>query len=113
MVIMPVIHGRRYLRELRATRLAAASNSVGAHAPLGGSTQAASLEMEIGGFPMSAATVQTLSQTDLAALPAGSLPNVVAVDADFLPAARPWLASRSKSRKISTWCSVSLIRSVL
>jgi alpha-beta hydrolase superfamily lysophospholipase len=88
-LIAPVINGRRYLRELRTTVLAA---SIGAEAP-----PAASGSMEVGGFSLSAATLSALALIDLnvrSALPASE---VLIIDGNTQPVSRGWAEQLSRA----------------
>lgn len=91
-LISPVIRGRKYFRELRTTNLASilgvkqenASDSTGTE-----SAASSGGDLEVAGFSLSAASIQTLSKVDLTglALPA---PNALIIDGDTLPASRRW-----------------------
>jgi len=87
MVVAPVLSGRRYLRELRTTQLAAAAPGTlirnDPQAPGAGS-------MEVSGFSLSAATVAHLSQLDLSAPVQPPASDVLIIDRDDLPGARGW-----------------------
>ena len=87
MVVAPVLSGRRYLRELRTTQLAAAEPGTvirnDPQAPGAGA-------MEVSGFPLSAATVAHLSQLDLSAPVQPPASDVLIIDRDDLPGARGW-----------------------
>jgi len=87
MVVAPVLSGRRYLRELRTTQLAAAEPGTvirsDPQAPGAGA-------MEVSGFSLSAATVAHLSQLDLSAPGKPPASEVLIIDRDDLPGARGW-----------------------
>ncbi len=93
MVVAPVLSGRRYLRELRTTLLAAAEPGTLIHkdsqAPGVGS-------MEVSGFSLSAATVAHLSQLDLSAPAQPPASDVLVIDRDDLPGARGWSESLAR-----------------
>ena len=87
MVVAPVLSGRRYLRELRTTQLAAAEpGTVIRNDPQGAGVGA----MEVSGFSLSAATVAHLSQLDLSAPAEPPASDVLIIDRDDLPGARGW-----------------------
>src|SRR5947208_4737850 len=87
MVVAPVLSGRRYLRELRTTQLAAAEPGTvirrDPQAPGVGS-------MEVSGFSLSAATLAHLSQLELSAPAQPPASEVLIIDRDDLPGARGW-----------------------
>jgi alpha-beta hydrolase superfamily lysophospholipase len=91
-LIAPVISGRRYLRELRTTRLAAAlriETGESAGEPLD-SESTSDGSLEVGGFAISAATQTALAHVDLAAPGAAAAPAVLLLDNINAPAARAW-----------------------
>ena len=91
-LIAPVISGHRYLRELRMTQLAAkmGKDSIQPAAKEGpGGETATSDTSEFSGYMMSAATLESLVQVDLAALPAPAT-DLLIIDADNHPASRGW-----------------------
>jgi dienelactone hydrolase len=102
-IIAPVINGRRYLRELRTTRLAGFLSSVATDPPESVSsrevknTEAPALE--VSGFSLSAATCSTLEKVDLAkiGLPVGC--DTLIIDGSSFPAARNWAEEQSKQGK--------------
>jgi alpha-beta hydrolase superfamily lysophospholipase len=71
--VAPVVDGRRYSRELRALN-----------------TRTNSIDLEVAGFPLSAATVQGLAQIDLAAAKPGAVGEYLILDRNDLPGARAW-----------------------
>jgi len=92
-LIAPVVSGRRYLRELRMTQLAAqlgkdpgdsTKNTTGESLPT------AARESEFSGYILSASTLTALAQVDLATLPSPA-PDVLIIDADNHPASRGWV----------------------
>jgi alpha-beta hydrolase superfamily lysophospholipase len=84
-LVAPVIEGRRYVRELRTTSLAAAANlSAGPPEKRPASDGA----IEAGGFLLSAASVARLSQSSLTALAKAPAPKVLIIDREDLPTAR-------------------------
>jgi len=92
-LIAPVIKGRRYLRELHTTRLAAgldAYPAVSTSVPPGVFPAASTDSMEVSGFSFSPATVATLSQVDLTTLRPPPAANMLIIDGNSLPVARTW-----------------------
>jgi alpha-beta hydrolase superfamily lysophospholipase len=97
-LIAPIVSGRRYLRELRTTRLAAALGDAqlpsAAAAPTDtGAGHAAEVNagsMEVSGFWMSAATVEALKKVDLSTYRASAVSDVLVIDGKSLPGASVW-----------------------
>ena len=93
MVVAPVLSGRRYLRELRTTQLAAAEPGTvirkDPQTPGVGS-------MEVSGFSLSAASVAHLSQLDLSVPAQPPASDVLVIDRDDLPGARGWSESLAR-----------------
>jgi alpha-beta hydrolase superfamily lysophospholipase len=97
-LIAPVISGRRYLRELRTTVLAAALGSevkeptsdgpAAAPADGGGS-------MEVGGFSLSAASLAALPLLELKLQGATPVSDVLVIDGISLPVSRGWVEQLS------------------
>ena len=88
-LVSPVITGRRYVREMRTTRLAA---SMGGHLNLAeGESVAAPSDgsMEVGGFAFSAATLASLAEIDLKASSAPAA-DLLIIDGTSMPVARAW-----------------------
>jgi pimeloyl-ACP methyl ester carboxylesterase len=86
-LIAPVISGRRYLRELRTTRLASSSlASRGADQPDRTGREA----LEVSGFCLSAATQASLGEVDLAAREDPPVRSMLIVDGSSLPVSRGW-----------------------
>jgi alpha-beta hydrolase superfamily lysophospholipase len=86
-LIAPIVSGARYLRELRTIRLAAAlalnpTSSIAAD-------QSASTPMDVSGFPISGATLGSLSTVDLAGSDAPA-PHTLIIDGDKVPVAAEW-----------------------
>jgi alpha-beta hydrolase superfamily lysophospholipase len=97
-VIAPLITGRRYLRELRTTRLAASMASDAAKSAGNSSIEmsaAAPGSMEVSGFTFSAATLASLSQVDLTASGAPPVTDLLVIDASSFPVAGAWAAQVS------------------
>jgi dienelactone hydrolase len=85
-VISPIITGRRYLRELRTTRLAA---SLGLdHSESAADKQDARFGgMEVSGFAFSAATLAALAKVDLSTPQSPPLPQMLVIDRATIPVA--------------------------
>ena len=87
-LIAPVVNGRRYLRELRATRLAA---SIGlSKAEIEDDANATRGSMEVSGFLLSAATLASLAGVDLMSRDAPRVATALIMDSSSLPTAREW-----------------------
>jgi alpha-beta hydrolase superfamily lysophospholipase len=91
-LIAPTIKGRRYLRELRTTRLAASlsddsADSTRSSADLATGTAGA---MEVSGFSLSAATLASLAQVDLTTRGAPPVSDALVIDGSSLPGSRAW-----------------------
>jgi pimeloyl-ACP methyl ester carboxylesterase len=85
-LIGPVVSGRRYVRDLRTTRLAALmGKDVSPESPA-----ASSGSMEVSGFTMSAATLAALAQVDLKTHAAPATPAVLLIDGKSMPGAAAW-----------------------
>jgi alpha-beta hydrolase superfamily lysophospholipase len=95
-LVAPIISGRRYVKELRTTRLAA---MLGAESPellpdRPLDPQAVtSAGMEISGFSVSAATLGSLSRIDFTELAAVPVPDVLVIDGNTQATSRPWTES--------------------
>src|ERR1700722_12837154 len=77
-VVSPIVSGRRYLRELRTTRLAASMGLAQTEPPA--DKQDASVGgMEVSGFTFSAATLAALKNIDLSTIQS-SLPHMLLID---------------------------------
>ena len=87
-LIAPVVNGRRYLRELRATRMAA---SIGlSEAEMEADAKSSSGTMEISGFSLSAATLASLTDIDFMTRDPPRVANALIMDSSSLPTAREW-----------------------
>jgi alpha-beta hydrolase superfamily lysophospholipase len=90
-LVAPVLSGRRYLRELRTTELAAALAVAAPDAGTADDVQATSAgSMEINGYPLSAATIAQLSQIDLTTLAERPAGDILVIDRSDLPLACGW-----------------------
>jgi dienelactone hydrolase len=83
-VASPIVSGRRYLRELRTTRMAA-SLGLDPSEPPTEKQDARIGGMEVSGFAFSAATLAALAKVDLSALQS-PLPQMLVIDGANLPA---------------------------
>jgi alpha-beta hydrolase superfamily lysophospholipase len=84
-VISPIVTGRRYLRELRTTRMAA---SLGLdHSEQADNQSASAGGMEVSGFAFSAATLAALAKVDLSTLQSPPLPPMLVIDRATVPVA--------------------------
>ena len=85
-LVAPVISGRRYLRDLRTTRLAAL---MGKDISPGGSAsespEASPGSMEVSGFTLSAATLAALAQVDLTTRDRPATSDVLLIDGKNMP----------------------------
>jgi dienelactone hydrolase len=85
-LIAPVINGKRYVRDLRVTQLAAAlradANALARDSAGGG--------VEVAGFSLSAASIATLSKFDLGKSDAKLPSTILVIDRPDLPVAKSW-----------------------
>jgi alpha-beta hydrolase superfamily lysophospholipase len=92
-LIAPIVTGRKYLRQIRTSRLAAAvSGSGSGPAPLkdlGGNKDSVG-GVEVNGFWLSGASVGALSGLDLASLDVPAADGLLIIDDDQLPTANAW-----------------------
>jgi alpha-beta hydrolase superfamily lysophospholipase len=90
-LIAPVISGRRYIRELRMTQLAArlGRDPVDSSEKTTSEGKSATGSSEFSGYTLSAATLAALVQVDLATL-APPAPDILIIDADNYPGSRGW-----------------------
>jgi len=92
-LVAPVLSGRRYLRELRTTVLAAALGSEvkepTSDAPDGTPPDGAG-SMEVGGFSLSAASLTALPLLELRLQGAAPVSDVLVIDGNTLPVSRGW-----------------------
>lgn len=99
-LIAPVISGRRYLRELRTTVLAASLAANPAESPgdpLVDGPMASPGSMEVAGFSFSAATLSALALVDLNAPSAPPAPDMLVMDGSSQPLSRGWTEQLSRS----------------
>jgi len=90
MLVAPIISGRRYLRELRMTRMAATIGSEPTE-PSDRPAGAADARMEVSGFFFSAATLASLAQVDLKAPRVPPAADILVVDGNKMPVAGGWV----------------------
>jgi pimeloyl-ACP methyl ester carboxylesterase len=97
-LIAPVISGRRYVRELRMTQLAAqlAKEPVVTAKDAAAEATAADTS-EFSGYPLSAATLAALIQVDLTTM-APPASHMLIIDADNHPASRGWAAGLAEQQ---------------
>ena len=89
-LISPVLSGRRYLRELRTTRMAgAAMAGKGAAAD----DMSAAGSMEVSGYALSAATLTSLGRLDFTSNPPPQVPDMLVIDGASMPVANRWVQS--------------------
>lgn len=88
-LIAPVISGRRYLKELRTTRLASLRPDPLEPSGLVAERSAAAGPMEVSGFTLSAATIAALESVDLTAS-APPVGEILIIGDGSLPASRAW-----------------------
>lgn len=97
-LIAPVVSGRRYLRDLRTTRLA--SLLAAGESPESTSPDEASIarqhSFEVSGFSLSAATLAALAKLDLMNVEVPQSCDTLVIDGSSLPAARGWVEQLSK-----------------
>lgn len=95
-LIAPVVQGRRYLRELKTTRLAAMLRDGGDQTGYGrqpsetADRAGPSGDFEVAGFSLSAATLASLAKIDWLALDRAPAPAMLILDGRTLPSARGW-----------------------
>jgi alpha-beta hydrolase superfamily lysophospholipase len=82
-VVSPIITGRRYLRELRTTRMAA--SLLDQSEPPLDQQEARAGGMEVSGFAFSAATLEALAKVDLSTLQSPPLPPMLVIEGPIMP----------------------------
>jgi len=99
-LIAPIVSGRRYLKELRTTRLAASL--------LPGGTDAASKpgSMEVSGFYFSEATLASLAQIDLGIAGAPAASAMLVIDGSSFPVSRAWTEKLAAAGVLITYQSL-------
>jgi alpha-beta hydrolase superfamily lysophospholipase len=83
-VVSPILTGRRYLRELRTTRMAAALG-LDHSEPSIDKQDARNRGMEVSGFSLSAATLEALKKVDVSTLQSPPLPQMLVIDGATMP----------------------------
>jgi len=91
-LISPILSGRRYLRELRTTRMASAAMA-GKGAATDDKSDAGS--MEVSGYILSAATLTALEKLDFTSSPPPQVPDMLVIDGASMPVASRWVESLS------------------
>jgi alpha-beta hydrolase superfamily lysophospholipase len=96
-LVAPVLSGRRYLRELRTTVLAAALGSEVKEPAVtaGGAPSDGAGSMEVSGFSLSAASVATLPLLELNVQAGAPVSDVLVIDGNTLPVSRGWVEQLS------------------
>jgi len=96
-LLAPVVAGRRYLGELRITRLAGALGAANGSASTGGTDgpSSGSGSMEVSGHELTAATLADLKEVDLASGSGPPVTRMLVIDRPDLPTARKWADSLS------------------
>jgi alpha-beta hydrolase superfamily lysophospholipase len=90
-LIAPIMNGRRYVRELRITEMAASLRTEDAV-----SSDASSGTVEVAGFSLSAASIATLGGIDLERVDMPPTPEILVIDRTDLPTARTWSEQASR-----------------
>ena len=89
-LIAPVVSGKRYLRDLRTTRLAALMGRDASPAVSSDSPEGSPGSMEVSGFTLSAATLTALAGVDLKTLNPPATSPVLLMDGNTMPGAAAW-----------------------
>src|SRR5579862_5940700 len=105
-LIAPVISGRRYLKELRTTRLASLRPDPLEPSGLVAERSAAAGPMEVSGFTLSAATIAALESVDLTASPP-PVGEILVIGDGSLPASRAWAEQLSAHGAQTTYADSS------
>jgi alpha-beta hydrolase superfamily lysophospholipase len=95
-LIAPIISGRRYLRELRTTRMAGLMGAEPPEAQPSSKAAEVAGSMEISGFMFSAATLAALERIDLKTLGALPVADTLIIDGSRMPVARAWVEALSQ-----------------
>lgn len=91
--VAPVVSGRRYLRELRAFQAATESHDADTTAVAGQTPPAGDRRLDVTGFQITAAAVETLERIDLSKLRGEQARAVLILDRNDLPTAKSWADS--------------------
>jgi pimeloyl-ACP methyl ester carboxylesterase len=92
-LIAPVTNGKRYLKELRTTRMAAMLGGADRGTPEDPTVEVSSLDpgaIEVSGFALSSATLATLMNVDFGDPQSVPLPRTLIIDGNSLPISRTW-----------------------
>jgi alpha-beta hydrolase superfamily lysophospholipase len=89
-LVAPVVAGRRYVSELRITRLAGALGASPQNGAAGSGAPARVGSMEVSGHELTAATLAELKAVDLANAGCPPVKRVLVIDRPDLPTARAW-----------------------
>jgi pimeloyl-ACP methyl ester carboxylesterase len=106
MLIAPVVSGRRYVRELRTLRMAAMLGSDRLHVskvPLQDRKVTTSVHMEVSGFLLSPATLDSLSSVNLSDFEGGRPSRVFVIEGQSLPVAHTWAEIMIKAGRNVTY----------
>jgi alpha-beta hydrolase superfamily lysophospholipase len=93
-LVAPVISGKRYLREMRTTSLAARLGVGSEAAADPAQQQGTSMKdrsMEVSGFSFSAATLSSLAQVDLSNPDAAPVPQMLVIESNTQSSASAWI----------------------
>jgi alpha-beta hydrolase superfamily lysophospholipase len=113
LLVAPVIRGKRHVRELRTTRLAAGLSNSGALPPNPPSKTPRSGPLEVGGFSLSESTVTALAQVDLLALTKTPVSKALIIDDASLPMAQEFSEALVKLGAETTYTAMSGIVEML
>ncbi len=115
-LIAPIISGRRYVKELRTTRLASllgASHEPRKDGPPGGNADRTG-SLEVSGFDLSAATLASLAKIDLHDVPMRLEWGALVMDNVTLPAAREWVAAAVQSGiEVNYQCTPGMVEMLM
>lgn len=89
-LIAPVLNGRKYVREARTVQLAAQAADESVSSPEAESPDVSDGGMEVSGYPLSAASIASLSTLEVTAAALGRVADVLLIDRSDLPGARAW-----------------------
>jgi alpha-beta hydrolase superfamily lysophospholipase len=107
-LIGPVVSGSRYVRDLRTAQLA--NTALSGSSTSGDSPEENSgrqLTLEVGGFPMSPATVKSLTLTGLPTDIAPAVRFILILDNDKLPSAKRWAEQITRTGIAVTYKAMS------
>ena len=105
-LIAPIVNGKRYLRELRTARLAAALGTEEAEPSRAAGTMNVPGAVEVGGFVFSAATIAALAKVDLALRSSAPCSEMLVIDGIRMQGARVWVDELSKTGARATYLAL-------